>query len=172
MGGKELSVSPSPSVLLQDLMVPNDSASAVIFSNRGAGELLKKNSPPSCGKQRQVIMKQLMGLLERDLVDGGGGEDLGPETPNGSGGCGVWQGHEEVGGLGNGSDGVAGGVVNHQFQPQSQQPQQQNSPFMSLLMMQRPPNPKENDRLMEGSMWNTGACDQSSTQVLMQTTFF
>jgi hypothetical protein len=66
---------------------------------------------PSCGKQRMVIMMQLVALLDRDLVDvcggssgGGGGEDLAPGTPNGSAGAGgVWQGNEEaVGGLGDG----------------------------------------------------------------------
>ncbi|KAL3511487.1 hypothetical protein ACH5RR_030888 [Cinchona calisaya] len=150
------------SVLLPEFMVPNDNngSSSVTFSDCG-GELMKKHSPPNCGKQKQVIMKQLMGLLERDLLDsgGGGGEDLGPGAPNASGGGGVWQGNEERGGLKNGDDGVVG-FVNQEFQPQQQQ--QQNAPFMSLLMVQTPPNPKENDRLMEGNMWNTNACDQST----------
>ncbi|KAL3500975.1 hypothetical protein ACH5RR_035424 [Cinchona calisaya] len=165
MGGKDVSV--SPSVLLQDLMVPNDNNASpvVIFPNCGAGEFTKKHAPPSCGKQRQLIVKQLMGLLERDLVDdagggGGGGEELGPRTPNVSAGCGVWQGNEEVGRLGSGGDGVVGIVNQQQFQPQQQQ-QQQNAPFMSLLMMQTPENPKGNDRMIERSMWNTSACDKS-----------
>lgn len=162
---KEASV--SPSVLLHDLMVPTDHnpSSAVTFSNCGA-DLMKKHTPPSCGKQKLVIMKQLMGLLEKDMVDGGGGdgEELGPGTPNASGGgcCGVWQRNEEVGGLVNGGDGVVG-IVNQQFQPQQQQQQQQqNAPFMSLLMMQTPAIPKEHDRTMERNMWNTSACEPST----------
>lgn len=157
MVGKE--VSASPSVLLQDVMVPND----VVFSHCDGGKSMKKHSPPACGKQRHVVMKQLMGLLERDLVDGGGGggEELGPGTPTaGAGGCGLWQGNEEVGELGNVGDGVIG-IVDQQFQPQQQQ---QNAPFMSLLMMQTTTaaNPKESDRMMERNMWNTSACDQST----------
>ncbi|XP_027151152.1 zinc finger protein CONSTANS-LIKE 15-like isoform X2 [Coffea eugenioides] len=162
---KEVSV--SPSVLLQDLMVPTDNnnpSSAVIFSNCGP-DLMKKHTSPSCGKQRLVIMKQLMGLLERDMADGGGGEELGPGTPNASGGgcCGVWQGNEEVRGLGNGGDGVVG-IVNQQFQPQQHQRQQeqQNAPFMSLLMMQTPAIPKERDRTVARNMWTTTACEPST----------
>ena len=120
-------------------------------------------------------MKQLMGLLERDMGDGGGGgggEELGPGTPNTSGGgcCGVWQGNEEVRGLGNGGDGVVG-IVNQQFQPQQHQRQQeqQNAPFMSLLMMQTPAIPKECDRTVARNMWTTTACEPS-TQVLFLTT--
>lgn len=166
MAGKE---EVSASVLLNDLMVPNhyhhNPAAALIYSNCG-GELLKKQNP-SCGKQKQVIMKQLVGLLETDLVDvggcscGGGGDELGPETPNVSGG-GVWQEYEEAGGGLKDVDEGAVGIANQPFQQN-----QQNAPFMSLLMMQTPANPnhKENDRMIEGSiLWNSTPCDQA-TQV-------
>lgn len=164
MAGKEVSAS----VLLHDLMVPNHhhhhDPAALTYSNCG-GELLKKQSP-SCGKQKQIIMKQLLGLRQSDLVEVGGlssvgrGDELGPPTPNVSG-CGVWQGNEEAaGGLVDGGE-VAEGIANQPFQ----QNQQQNAPFMSLLMMQTPanPNPKENDRMIEGNiLWNSTPSDQAT----------
>lgn len=151
----------SPSVLLQDLMVPSNN-NPVVYSNPDCGgcELSKKQSP-SCGKNKPVILKQLVELFKRDAVDGGGGgggEDIVPRTPNGGG---DWQG--------NVADGGDGGVValNQQFQPE-QQPQ--NAPFTSLLMMQAPMNPKENnDRMVEGNMlWNNTSRDRSP-QVLFLT---
>lgn len=166
-------------------MVPNHhhhhadagtAAAAFIYSSSGSGSdaFSKKHRAlsPSCGKQRQVILKQLMGLLETDMVDAdggggggggggeGGGDDLGPDTPNGSGGCGVWPGNEDVGG-GLGNEDVAD-IVSQQFQPQ----EQQNAPFLSLLMMQTPGNPEDKDRIIQGNMWNNGACGQS-TQVTL-----
>ncbi|XP_022878168.1 zinc finger protein CONSTANS-LIKE 14-like isoform X2 [Olea europaea var. sylvestris] len=122
----------SSSVMLQDLIVPNGSA---IYSNCG-GEMMKGS--PNCGKQKQVILKQLLQLYNQEFADGGadggggggGGEEeeeVGPGTPR-------YQGTEIV-----------------QYQEQPQERQQQNGGFTSLLMMQKPLNPKE-----EGNMlWNT-----------------
>lgn len=161
IGGKEV----SPSVLLHELIVPNHHNPSAFYSNCG-GEMMKKQNP-RCGKQRQVIMKQLLGLLERDLVDGGGGssgggggsDELGPGTPNESG-AGLWPGTDEACGLGDGSEGAAC-ISNQQFH------QQQNAPFMSLLMMQTPANLKEKDRMAEGNMlWNRNPSDQA-TQVFL-----
>ncbi|KAJ8569594.1 hypothetical protein K7X08_006171 [Anisodus acutangulus] len=99
MCNKDAVVTPNSSVLLQDLTVPSP-------NNSGIYEVGRKQSP-TCGKQKQVILKQLIELFKRDLADGG--EDLVPKTPNGSG-----------------RDAVMGGV--------SQKIEQQNVPFNSLVI--------------------------------------
>ncbi|XP_019181240.1 PREDICTED: zinc finger protein CONSTANS-LIKE 14 isoform X2 [Ipomoea nil] len=141
----------SPSVLLQDLMVPSNNP--VVYSNPAGGCEPSKKQTPSCGKNKPVILKQLVELFKREALDGGaaaGGEDIVPRTPNG-GGSG-WQGNAADGG-----DGAAA-ALNHHFQPEQQQPQ--NVPFTSLLMMQTPM--KENDRMVEGNMlWNNASRDRS-----------
>ncbi|CAA2961843.1 zinc finger CONSTANS-LIKE 14-like, partial [Olea europaea subsp. europaea] len=101
----------SSSVMLQDLIVPN--GNSVVYSNCG-GDMTKKGSP-DCGKQKQVILKQLLVLYNQELADGGG-EDVGPGTPR-------YQGNESG-----------------QYQEQRQEKQQQNGGFSSLLMMQKPLN--------------------------------
>lgn len=128
--------------LLEELMVPN--ASSVIFSDCG-GELVKKKNP-NCGKQKQVILKQLLELMTDagggvDGDEGGDGEDVGPRTPSGV----AWRQESFCG--------------QYEEQPQEQQQQlPQGGGFTSLLMMQTPANRKE-----EGNMlWNTTACDHSS----------
>ncbi|PIN23767.1 hypothetical protein CDL12_03506 [Handroanthus impetiginosus] len=128
--------------LLEELMVPN--ASSVIYSGCG-GELVKKKKSPSCGKQKQVILKQLLELLTDGGGGGGGGggdgggEDVGPATPSG----GAWRQENLCG----------------QYEEQEQkQHLQQNGGFTSLLMMHTSANPKE-----EGNMlWNTTSCDHGA----------
>lgn len=135
--------------LLEELMVPN--ASSAIYSDCG-GELVKKKKNPSCGKQKQVILKQLLELL----ADGGGGEgdgeDVGPRTPSG----GAWQ-----------QESFCGQYEEQQQEPPPPQQQQQLLPeggaFTSLLMMQAPPNRKEESNML----WNTTACDHSSQVFLV-----
>ncbi|KAI3467785.1 hypothetical protein Pfo_024448 [Paulownia fortunei] len=126
--------------LLEELMVPN--ASSVIYSDCG-GELVKKKSP-SCGKQKQVILKQLLELLADGGGGGGGGgggEDVGPRTPS----SGAWR-QENLGGQ-------------YEEQPQEQKQQlQQGGGFTSLLMMQTSANPKEEANIL----WNTSTCDHSA----------
>ncbi|KAH6837826.1 hypothetical protein C2S53_000544 [Perilla frutescens var. hirtella] len=122
--------------LLEELMVPN--ASSVIYSDCG-GELVKKKKNPSCGKQKQVILKQLLELLADGGGGGGDGEDVGPRTPSG----GAWRQESFCG--------------QYEEQPQEQQ-QPDGGGFTSLLMMQTPADRKE-----EGNMlWNTTACDHSA----------
>ncbi|KAL7135187.1 hypothetical protein ABFS83_11G076100 [Erythranthe nasuta] len=121
--------------LLEELMVPN--ANSVIYSDCG-GELMKKKSP-SCGKQKQVILKQLMELL----ADGGGGgdgdgEDVRPRTPSSGG----WQQQDNF---------------CEQYEEQKQQ-EQDGGGFMSMLKMQTSANPKE-----EGDIfWNSTTSDHST----------
>lgn len=97
--------------LLEELMVPN--GSSVIYSDCG-GELVKKKKSPNCGKQKQVILKQLLDLLTDS--GGGDGEDVRPRTP----GTGAWR--PEI------------------FE---EQPQEQRGGFTSLLMMHTPSELKE-----------------------------
>ncbi|KAL2560015.1 Zinc finger protein CONSTANS-LIKE 14 [Forsythia ovata] len=124
------------SVMLQELMVPNDSS--VIYSNCGSGLMAKKRIP-TCGKQKQVILRQLLELYKRGLADGRGGEDAVPGTPSVSESVGWHQGN-----------------VSGQYQEQ----QQQNRGFTSLPMMQTTAeDPKENYRMMEGNMWEAGTSD-------------
>ncbi|KAK2993601.1 hypothetical protein RJ640_030908 [Escallonia rubra] len=144
---------------LQDLMVPSENAGIY------GGSCGQKRQSSSCGKQKQVILRQLTQLYNRGLVgpDGGGGggggtDDLVPGTPNGDG----WEG----GGLGDPVDGVVSGVS----QPLEQQRQQ--APFTSLLMMQGPADRKESDQNVEGEMsWNTNPSDQGTqgNQLLSRT---
>ncbi|KAK4357673.1 hypothetical protein RND71_023283 [Anisodus tanguticus] len=125
------------SVLLQDLMVPSAN------NNCGIYEVGRKQNP-TCGKQKQVILKQLIELFKRNLVDGG--EDLVPMTPNGSS---DWQGNVNVTD-GSDRDSVMGGVV-------TQKVEQQNVPFTSLVM------PKDSDQMVERNiLWSGNSYDQST----------
>ncbi|KAK6119002.1 hypothetical protein DH2020_047254 [Rehmannia glutinosa] len=121
--------------LLEELMVPN--ASSMIYSDCG-GELVKKKSP-SCGKQKQVILKQLLELLADGGGGGDGGEDVGPRTPSG----GAWR-QENL-------------CEQYEEQPQQEQ-KQQGGGFTSLLMMPTSANPKEEDNML----WNNNTCEHST----------
>lgn len=126
------------SMMLQELMVPNDNS--VFYSNYGDGLITKKRIP-TCGKQKQVILKQLIELYKSGLPDGcggsgGGQEEAVPGTPSGSESCGWHQGNVSW---------------------------QQNRGFTSLLKMQTTPDdPKENYRMMDGNMWNAGTSDHGA----------
>ncbi|CAI9785044.1 unnamed protein product [Fraxinus pennsylvanica] len=124
----------SSSVNLQDLIVPN--GNSVVYSNCG-GDMMKKGSR-DCGKQKQVILKQLLELYNQELADGGGEEDVGPGTPR-------YQGNKSG---------------QYQEQPQEKQ-QQQNGSFTSLLMMQKPLNPKEEENMI----WNRSSTSHHSAQI-------
>ncbi|KAF8018371.1 hypothetical protein BT93_H3302 [Corymbia citriodora subsp. variegata] len=61
----------------QEMTVPDEKAF-------GSGVEIGKGHRPQCGRRKQAVRKQLMELFERDcsVGEGGGGEDLGPATPN------------------------------------------------------------------------------------------
>ncbi|XP_004239301.2 zinc finger protein CONSTANS-LIKE 14-like [Solanum lycopersicum] len=129
-----------PSVLLQDLMVPSAINSAIYSTKQ----------TPTCGKQKQVIFKQLIELFKRDLADGvgagagAGAEDLVPKTPNATS---DWQGNINVS--------IMDGVTQ---KPQQQQPQ--NVPFTSSIM---PHNPKDSDQMVERNiLWRGNSFDQNT----------
>lgn len=132
--------------MLHELMVPNDNS--VFYSNYSGDGLVTKKRIPTCGKQKQVILKQLKELCKRGLSDdcggsggGGGREEAVPGTPSGSESCGWHHGNVSW---------------------------QQNRDFTSLLKMQTAPeDPKENYRMMEGSMWNAGTSSDHGAQVLL-----
>lgn len=134
---------PPSSILLQDLMVPTANNSE-IYSNTGD---VGKKQTPTCGKQKQVIFKQLIELFKRDIPDGA--EDLVPKTRNGSS---DWQ--ENV----NATDGcetVMGGV-NQKLEQQ----QTQNVPFTSSIM---PHDPKDTDQMAERNiLWRGNSFDQNT----------
>ncbi|XP_048318853.2 zinc finger protein CONSTANS-LIKE 15 [Ziziphus jujuba] len=163
------------SLQVQDLIVPNENG--FVFPNMGCGEVVmkKQSCTARCGKQKQVMYKQLVELLRRDLManaagggDGGGGGEgnYQPGTPNRSGGC--WQGNVEAIGLrneSNGDDGVNGLLTGSSGGAGVQQHlQQQTTPFTSLLMMPMPPHElKDGDGIVDGDMlWDTNPNGQST----------
>ncbi|XP_057949657.1 zinc finger protein CONSTANS-LIKE 15 [Malania oleifera] len=122
---------------IQDFMVPNESAT--VYSSEIGGVL--KRHGAGCGKQKQVILKQLVELFKRGLVgeDGGGGGSSVPGTPNQS----VWKRNavEESFGLGNSGDG--------------DEVMQQQAPFMSLLMLPTHVDSKEDGGIAEADvLWD------------------
>ncbi|GER56443.1 B-box zinc finger family protein [Striga asiatica] len=101
--------------LLGELMVPN--VRSAVYSDCGS-LLVKKRKSPTCGKQKQVILKQLLELLA-DSGNAECGEEVGPRTPSGGG----WR-PESV-------------CEEQQLLEEKEQPQQQeNGSFTSLLMME------------------------------------
>lgn len=142
-------IPPPSSVLLQDLMVPNANINSGIYST--TREVGRKENPTS-GKQKQVILKQLIELFKRDLSEvGGGSGDLVPKTPNGSS---DWQGNVNVT---EGNDAVMGDV--------NQQLERQSVPFTSLLMMQKPHNSKDSDHMVQGNILSSGNSNVQNTQI-------
>lgn len=108
-----------------------------------------------------MVYKQLMGLFKRNLMagDGGGGENLMPETPSRSG----WQGDVEAADFGNGNDEVTATTVAGSTVPQ--QPLQEQAPFTSLLMLASPMDLKPSGRIVgENLMWG-GSASAQGTQV-------
>ncbi|KAF3432334.1 hypothetical protein FNV43_RR27074 [Rhamnella rubrinervis] len=167
---------PDGGLSFQDLIVPNDNnGNGVNNSNMSCGEVVTKKHGAGgrCGKQKQVMYKQLVELLKRDLMSsdggeergeggGGGGENLVLETPNRIGVGGLQENVEEALGLrneGDGDDVVYGGVLNDS----SVQTQlQQQAPFTSLLMMPMHPELKHNDGIVDGDMmWDSNPNGQS-----------
>ncbi|KAL3655921.1 hypothetical protein CASFOL_000317 [Castilleja foliolosa] len=118
--------------LLDELMVPN--AGSVNSSDCGAELVKKKKKSPSCGKQNQVILKQLLELL----TDGGCGDDVDPRMPC-SGGSG-WRAENYC-----------------EEQLQEDQLQDEGEGFTSLLM-QTSAIPKEE----VNTLWNNSTCDYSA----------
>ncbi|XP_051116453.1 zinc finger protein CONSTANS-LIKE 14 [Andrographis paniculata] len=127
--------------LIEELMVPN--SSSVIYSNCG-GELMKKMRNPSCGKQKQVILKQLLDLMA-DGDPEGDGEDVEPRTPS----SGAWrQAPENF------------GVPNEEAPPAPAPAPAHGGGFTSLLMSQTTSHQKGNN-----IHWNGGNCEQQGTQI-------
>lgn len=174
---------PDIGVSFPDLIVPSENG--VVYRNTSCGEvMLKKQSGGGvscCGKKKQVMYKQLVELLKRDLVageggevgDGGGGgggvvESLVPQTPNRNG----WQGDVEALGLEDGCDGVNGALGDPASASAAagaaQPPLQHQAPFTSLLMMPMHADLKESDSIVDGDMalWDTNpSCH--TTQVFL-----
>lgn len=141
---------PPPSIMLQDLMVPSANNSG-IYRTTASGREVGRKQTPTCGKQKQVIFKQLIELFKRDLADGvgAGPKDLVPKTPNGSS---DWQGYVNVT---DGSYAVMGRVTQ-----KLEQQQPLNVPFTSLIM---PHNPKDSDQMMERNiLWSGNSYDQNT----------
>ncbi|CAH9129655.1 unnamed protein product [Cuscuta epithymum] len=140
----------SASFLLHELAVPNMN-NPVVYPNSGGSCQHSKRQSPRCGKNKMVILKQLVELFKRDRVDStgsGGGGDIVPKTPNGDSG---WDGDENVA-EGGGDEGML--VLNQQFESN------QNVPFTSLLMMQAPINQKESDG-GSSMFWSTPSRDRT-----------
>ncbi|KAG8365824.1 hypothetical protein BUALT_Bualt17G0012000 [Buddleja alternifolia] len=119
---------------LEELMVPN--GSSVIYSKKK--KMNKIN--PSCGKQKQVILKQLLELLADG--GGGGGEEVEPRTPSNGGG--LWR-QENC-------------CEEQPPDPKEGEIEQSGLGFTSLLMMQASANPKEGGNNM---LWNNTTSDHS-----------
>ncbi|KAK6930761.1 CCT domain [Dillenia turbinata] len=114
----------SQGVTLQEIIVPN----TMVHEDYGMAKRLQSNGP-HCGWQKQVIVKQLIELLKRDSLAGGGGEILVPGTPIKN----AWQGNvDSIEDLVN--DGGGGGDDDDRLFTANQLLQQQ-TPFTSLLML-------------------------------------
>ncbi|KAF8400029.1 hypothetical protein HHK36_015903 [Tetracentron sinense] len=140
----------SATMNLQDLMVPNENAP--IYDTVPSAELpaLSKRQIPSCGKYSQVICKQLVELLRRNLVPiNGSSENLDSETATR---C-AQQGNTVYPDLGNGVDRALDG----------HESLQQETPFTSLLMLPTHMDLRENDRINEGDiLWDSNPNDHAS----------
>ncbi|KAJ9186121.1 hypothetical protein P3X46_005658 [Hevea brasiliensis] len=150
----------SGGVSYMDSMVPNDKA--MVYGNGSNVEMVtvsKRKQIPSCGKYKQVIFKQLMGLLKRNMItgDGGGGENLMPETPSRNG----WHGNVEAPDFVNGNDGVTG--ANGASSTVPQQPLQEQAPFTSFIMLPSPMDLKPSGRVVgDNIMWGGNASAQGT----------
>lgn len=141
-------------VTLQDLMVPSGN-NAMMYSEMGS-----KRQSPNCGKQNQVLLRQLMELFKREVVGvdddnggSGGGENLVPNQSD-------WQqANVEGADLGSGGDDEVVDPVNQSLQQQ----QQHETPFTSLLMMQTHVDPKSGDQIAQGNVfWDTNHNSQGT----------
>ncbi|KAF9607348.1 hypothetical protein IFM89_033936 [Coptis chinensis] len=129
----------------EDLMVPNVPCAEIPASSK-----LVQN--PTCGKHKQLILKQLMELLKRNFGNGRDGEDLSPGTPNRSAG----QGSVDESGVE-----LEIGVNCNGFM-------QQQLPFTSLLMGNESLDLKGNVRLIEensGSLWGCNPPTSEASQI-------
>lgn len=119
------------SAMLQDFMVPNQvhyCAEMIVGVSKR-----QQSMSSSCGKQKQVILKQLVELFRRDFVI----DDGGVATRNGVGVYG-------------------GGQVMDALMTQSLQQQEEEVPFTSLLMMQsNQVDMKESDKSVLGKCCGT-----------------
>ncbi|KAK6922456.1 CCT domain [Dillenia turbinata] len=116
----------SQGMTLQEIIVPN----TMVYEDYDMPKKQHGNSP-HCGRQKQVIVKQLIELLKRDSLAGGGrgGEISVPGTPIKN----AWQGNvDSVEDLVN--DGGCGGDEDYGLSTANQLLHQQ-TPFTSLLML-------------------------------------
>ncbi|XP_055810578.1 zinc finger protein CONSTANS-LIKE 14-like [Solanum dulcamara] len=143
---------PPSSILLQDLIVPNANNSEIYSTTAFARDVGRKQTP-TCGKQKQVIFKQLIELFKRDFADGvgAGAQDLVSKTPNGSS---DWQGNINATDR---CEAVMGGVTQ-----KLEQQQTQNVPFTSSIM---PHNPKDSDQMVEQNILWRGNSFHQNTQI-------
>lgn len=153
----------------QELVVPNERGMVCQGVKSGLVEYtVSKKQSPNCGKHKQVIHKQLMELLKRELMghDGGGGADDGggggggestvPSTPKRSN----WATNAEDIGVENaGGDAGVGGQ-------QQQSMEHQTTPIMPLITLPTQVGLREDELLVGGDMvWNTNVSGQN-TQVV------
>lgn len=179
----------------QDLMVPNENSNN---GNRNVDNVMvfgNVSKSPSCGKYKHVIYKQLVELLKRDLMGGGGGEgggggddeggdfgdgegcdfgggdgregeNLVPETQSRS----AWR--EGVGfgnGNGNGNGGRFGndnvGGGGSDGNVRGEQLLHEQMPFTSLLMLPTEVDVKSNGRVVGGDITWDSNAKAHGTQV-------
>ncbi|OVA17413.1 zinc finger protein [Macleaya cordata] len=136
----------SSGMSFQDLMVPNGN-NASLFPNVPSAEIpaLSKRQNPTCGKHKQIMLKQLVELLKRDPV--GRDEISNKEQEN------IQSNIDACNGVGEAMDG------NDSFQ--------QQIPFTSLLMLPVRSDLKENDRHLgeEDVLWDCIPPADQSTQI-------
>ncbi|KAL9386686.1 hypothetical protein Peur_019810 [Populus x canadensis] len=170
----------------QDLMVPNENSNN---GNRNVDNVMvfgNVSKSPSCGKYKHVIYKQLVELLKRDLMGGGGGggeggvggDDEGGDFGDGEG-CDFGGGDGREGenlvpetqsrsawregvGFGNGNGGRFGndnvGGDGSDGNVRGEQLLHEQMPFTSLLMLPTEVGVKSNGKLVgEDIMWDSNA---------------
>ncbi|KAF8408465.1 hypothetical protein HHK36_007619 [Tetracentron sinense] len=139
----------------RNLMVPNENPQ--MYANVPCVEIpvLSRQQNPSCGKNKQVICKQLVELLRRNLVPvegDGDGEGEGLDDQETPGRC-APEGDVVYPELGNGATDA------------HQSLQQEQTPYTSLLMLPTM-DLRENDRITEGDiLWDTNRKVHQATQI-------
>lgn len=131
---------------LQDLMVPTGNEK--VYSDDVVCYDVGSKNLTSCGKQKQVVLRQLMELLNREGVGVGvdcGGEKLVSDTPNR---C-PWEGNVDGARLGNG--GIDMNNQTLQQEDEEEAAEEEEAPLNSMCMVQKHVDLEDRDPIAHGN---------------------
>lgn len=126
----------------QDLMVPTGNGK--VYSDDVVCYDVGSKNLTSCGKRKQVVLRQLMELLDREGV-GCGGEKLVSDTPNR---C-PWEGNVDGARLGNG--GIDMNNQTLQQEDEEEAAEKEEAPFNSMCMVQKHVDLEDRDPIAHGN---------------------